>query len=285
MRRRYFLFACLLWGAPSLSQTMDAFSGAIVFLYRTEQRPALKDGKPIIQGGKPLVESRTQFGTGFLVSPDGITMILVTAGHVAADIESDFHAVVRGDNDTPVDMRSEDLTGAKNVAWVFHDKEDVAVTILHPSNGVIPKLVGRFIPEKLISSDTAAPSRDRPLTTLGFPLALGVAEHFSPISRESKPASGLITLARFDTKKPATFFLLGDPSVAGFSGAPLLLTAAPYAMPNGVLAFPETGGPTGAAIHCVGIVHGTINDETGGKMAAITPSLYIRETIDKATHQ
>jgi hypothetical protein len=259
---------------------MDTVSGAVVFLYHTEQHPALKDGKPVIQDGKPLIEFQTKFGTGFLVSPDGNTMILVTAEHVTTDIKADFHAVVRGDNDTPVDMSSEDLTGAKSVTWVSHDKEDVAVTILHPRKDVILKLSGHFMPESLISSDTAAPSRDRPVTTLGFPLALGVVEHFSPISRESKPSSGMITLPRFDTKKPATVFLLSDPSIAGFSGAPVLLTAAPFTTPEGVLAFPSTKGT-----HCVGIVHGTINDETGGKMAAITPSIYIIETIDKAMKQ
>jgi hypothetical protein len=138
------------------------------------------------------------------------------------------------------------------------------------------------MPKNLISSEANAPSRDRPLTTLGFPLMLGVAEHFSPISRESKPSSGLITLPRFDTHTPATFFLLADSSIAGFSGAPLFLTAAPYAMPNGAMVFPETGGPTSTPIRCVGIVHGTLSDDTGGKLAAVTPSAYILETIDKA---
>jgi hypothetical protein len=271
MWRRCILFTCLLSVVPSFSQTMDQFSVAVVFLYRTEQHPVVKDGKQ-------LTELQAKFGTGFFFTPDGSTMILVTAEHVTSDMKTDFHAVVRGENDTPVDMSSEDLTGTKSVTWVSHGKEDVAVTVLHPSKDVMPKLMGRFIPKNLISSDVTAPSRDRPLTTLGFPLALGVTEHFSPISRESKPASGLITLPRFDTKKPATFFLLSDPSIAGFSGAPLLLTAAPYSTPDGKMVFPASNTPP----LCVGIVHGTINDDTGGKMAAITPSIYILETIDKA---
>jgi hypothetical protein len=33
MWRRYFLSACFLWSVPSLSQTMDTVSGAVVFLY------------------------------------------------------------------------------------------------------------------------------------------------------------------------------------------------------------------------------------------------------------
>lgn len=280
MCQRFVLIACLLWAVRSPTQTMDQFSGAVVFLYKTEQHPVLKNEKPVIKDGKNVLETKIKFGTGFLVTPDGSALLLVTAEHVTADIKSDFRAIVRGDNDTPVDMSSEDLTGTKNVTWVSHKTEDVAVALLHPSKDVMSKLLGHFMQESFISSGVTAPSRDRPLTALGFPLMLGAVEHFSPISRESKPSSGLITLPRFDTKKPAIFFLLSDPSIAGFSGAPLLLTAAPFTTPDGKLAFSPTKG-----IHCVGIVHGTINDETGGKMAAITPSIYIIETIDKAMKQ
>lgn len=268
----------LFLAVPSFAQTMDQFSGAVVFLYRTEQTPTIKDGKK-------TMEPITRYATGFLVTPDRTTMILVTAEHVSKDLKDSFRAIIRGDNDTPVDMSSEELAGTKSVSWVTHGTEDVAVTILHPNKDTVAKLPGHFMPKNLISSDSSAPSRDRPLTTLGFPLALGAAGHFSPITRESKPSSGLITLPRFDTHMPATFFLLSDPSIAGFSGAPLLLTAAPYSLPTGALVFPETGGATGTAIRCVGIVHGTINDETGGKMAAVTPSIYILETIDKAMKQ
>lgn len=172
MWQRYVLFACLLWAVPSPPQTMDQFSGAVVFLYKTEQHPALEHGKPVIKNGKQLIETKIKFGTGFLVTPDGTTMVLVTAEHVTNDIKSDFHAVVRGDNDTPLNMSSEDLTGTKNVIWISYGKEDVAVTLLHPSKDVMPKLAGHFMQENLISSDLTAPSRDRPLTTLGFPLAL-----------------------------------------------------------------------------------------------------------------
>lgn len=231
-----------------------------------------------MEGGKQRMESQTSYGTGFLVTPDNSTMVLVTAEHVTTVIKSGFHVIVRGENDTPVEMSSEELTGAKSVTWITHGKEDVAVAILHPNKDIVTKLAGHFMPRNQISSDSNAPSRDRPLTTLGFPLSLGFAGHFSPISRESKPASGLITLPRFDTHAPAIFFLLGDPSIAGFSGAPLLLIPTPFSSSTGVMSFPIMGTP----VLCVGIVHGTINDDTGGKMAAVTPSIYILETIEKA---
>lgn len=275
------LFAMLLFVVPSLSQTIDTFSGAVVLLHKMKPQPVIKNGKPVVKNGKAVMEPKPEGATGFFVTPDNEMMILVTAEHVATEMKSDFRATIRDENDTPFDMSSEDLTGTKAVIWVSHSKEDVAVTILHPAKAALSKLTGRFIPRKFIFSDDKPPGRERTLTTLGFPLMLGATEHFSPISRESKAVSGLITLARADTHTPATFFLLDNPSIAGFSGAPVLLFPTPYAIPGGMMA-PEVGGPNGAIAQCVGIVHGTINDDTGGKMAAITPSIYILETIDKA---
>jgi len=201
MWRCSILVASVLWAALSFSQAMDQFSEAVVFVYRAEQHSVVKDGKQ-------LMETQIKYDTGFLVTPDNNTMLLVTADHVSADVKSDFRAIVRGDGDSAIEMSSEELTGTKNVVWISHEKEDVAVTILHPSNNVRSKLAGRSMLTNLISSDVNAPSRDRPLTTLGFPLTLGANGHFSPVSRESKPSSGLITLPRFDTHTPATFSCL-----------------------------------------------------------------------------
>jgi hypothetical protein len=260
----------------SFSQSLDKLSGTVVFLYKTQQRAAMKDGKPVL-------EAQVQYGTGFFATPDGTSMMLVTAEHVASAMGSDFRATLLGDNDTPFDVSSEELTGTKIVAWISHGKEDVSVTLIHPAPNVLSKATGPFFPRTLLSSDNTAPSRERTLTTLGFPLTLGIQEHFSPISRDSLPASGLITVPRFDTHAPATFFFLQDPSIAGFSGAPVFLFPKPFATSGGAIAFPETGTGPGS-LRCVGIVHGTISDETGGKMSAVTPSKYILETMDKALH-
>jgi hypothetical protein len=209
-------------------------------------------------------------------------MFLVTAEHVSLILKSDFRATLRGGNDTPFDVSSEELIGASDVVWVSHGREDVAVTAMHPKENVLAKLAGRFLLKATVSADSAAPSRERPLTTFGFPLALGVQEHFSPITRDSLPASGLITFPRFDTHAPATFYLLDNPSVAGFSGAPVFLIPKPFTNSSGGMSFPDMDPKFHNTIQCVGIVHGTISDDTGGKMSAVTPSKYIVETIDKA---
>ena len=59
------------------------------------------------------------------------------------------------------------------------------------------------------------------MATIGFPLELGVKDKFSPIFKIAHPVSGLFRQPRFDNNIEASFFILDDPSVAGFSGAPV----------------------------------------------------------------
>src|SRR5206468_6794441 len=107
-------------------------------------------------------------------------------------------------------------------------------------------------------TERKAPDRDAPLTVLGFPLGLGVEREFSPISRDTKAASGLLTLPRFDTQIPATFFVMQDPSIGGDSGAPVIDTGGPRRAGQGLV----LSAPT----IVVGLVHGTLPDQTGGKV-------------------
>jgi hypothetical protein len=246
----------------SFGQNLDQLSIVVVYLHRTEQQPIIRDGQR-------ATLLQTNYGTGFLVSPDGNSMFLVTAAHVAAAMQSTFRATIRGDNDTPIDLSSGELVGSLAVTWVLHDTEDIAVTALHPSDRVMPKMKERFLARKAIAADQNAPSRERSLTALGFPFEMGAEGHFSLISRESKPASGLVTLRRPDTHTPAVFFLLDSPSIEGFSGAPLFQLPAPYSSSTGKMIFFDPGTP----VLCVGVIHGTLSDSTGGKMAAVIPSV------------
>ena len=125
----------------------------------------------------------------------------------------------------------------------------------------------------LLAGDTSFNKfRDRLLTVIGFPLALGLNGKFSPIFKSSKAASGLLKLRRFDNKIETTFFILDDPSTAGFSGAPV------YAQSE--VRYGGVGFGVGP-FACLGLVHGTIRDNTGGKFAAIVPSYFITQTIER----
>jgi hypothetical protein len=105
-------------------------------------------------------------------------------------------------------------------------------------------------------------------------LALGVTGSFSPISRETKPASGFLVLPRFDTKLPETFLLTQEPSIGGFSGAPIIDTGLPR-LGEGNAAIKISDAPLGL----VGTIHGTLSDPTGGKMGAVVPTYYLWELL------
>jgi len=76
-------------------------------------------------------------------------------------------------------------------------------------------------------------------------------------------------------KKTDQFFLLDDPSISGFSGGPVMeIRYPPTNNFKEVLNF-------SISPNIYGLVHGTINDKTGG-FAAIVPAKRIIETIDLA---
>lgn len=286
MKRKIIMGACFLfvtvivYAAIAQAELLDKIYATIVYLQREIPETTNIDGinyeiylKPV---GKDVLIPRTikRLGTGFLVI-DGDLLFLVTAQHVASQMSLDSLAAIRTSEDRPMTFTLAKLSGITDaLKWVSHDKADVAVLPLHPGSDVMPHLKEHFLPKDMISTKLEAPSRERPLTTIGFPLGLGVKERFSPISRESKPASGLLTIPRFDTKQPAIFYLLDNPSIGGFSGAPI------FEMPG---AHSSQGGLViGGRLACVGLIHGTISDDTGGKLGAVVPSAFIAETIDKA---
>ena len=269
-----------IWAAKTDAQILDKIYSTVVYLQREIIQTTNIGGKsyeiylkPI--GKKELIpHTKKILGTGFLVS-DGDFLFLVTAQHVASQMSRDSLAVLRTSEDRPITFTLAKLSGASGkLSWVQHEKADVAVLLLHPGSEIMPHLKEHFLPKKMVSATLEAPPRERPLTTIGFPLGLGVQERFSPISRESKPASGLLTIPRFDTKQTSIFYLLDNPSIGGFSGAPI------FEMPG---AHSSQGGLViGGRLACVGLIHGTISDDTGGKLGAVVPSAFIVETIDKA---
>ncbi|MDH4081268.1 MAG: serine protease [Nitrospira sp.] len=217
-----------------------------------------------------------QFGTGFFVS--STAPYLVTASHVAAFLKAGSKITFRAKGDTPVSVSLTELTaGVSQLQWQLHPEADVAVLRLTLTAQTAPLMQGRFLGLEMIDSAETAPVRERTVTVMGFPLRLGTTGRFSPITSDGKPASGLLRILRADNKKEATFFLLDKPSIGGFSGGPVYLLSAPYAS-GGALVFTDVSAPP----KVVGLVHGTISDNTGGKLAAIVPSRFIHETIASA---
>jgi hypothetical protein len=97
-------------------------------------------------------------------------------------------------------------------------------------------------------------------------------------------ASGLLRVKLPNAKTEITLFVLDKPSIGGYSGAPVFLLPWPYA-DSAMLKMIDMASPD-ARPKCVGIVSGTISDETGGKLAAIVPSVFaIRMIVEESQKQ
>lgn len=250
---------------------LDGLTATVVYLHKQVPDTVAIDGKtfevglrePGVQRFTPRM--KTLFGTGFFIA-DGDALYLVTAKHVAKDMDPDSMATVRADLSTPHEVTLRDLSGWKaSLHWKAHPTADVAVLLLRPTAALLSVLQQHFLPLSSLSADP--PSRDVALTVLGFPLSFGASGRFSPISRTSSAASGLMV-----GTDGAPFLLLQDPSVGGFSGAPVFDTGTPLLTPGG-LQFRE------ARTVVVGLMSGTFSDETGGKLAAVVPAAAIIEAL------
>jgi len=250
---------------------LDGLTATVVYLHKQVPDTVAIEGKTWevglrAPGGERFTpRMKTLFGTGFFIA-DGDALYLVTAKHVAKDIDPDSMATVRADLSTPHEVTLRDLSGWKaSLHWKAHPTADVAVLLLRPTTELLSVLQQHFLPLSSLAAEP--PSRDVALTVLGFPLSFGAAGRFSPISRSTSAASGLMV-----GTDGAPFFLLQDPSVGGYSGAPVFDTGTPLLTP-GSLQLRE------ARTIVVGLMSGTFSDETGGKLAAVVPAAAILEAL------
>lgn len=250
--------AVLVLTAPGVAwaDRLEGVAGSMVFLV-----------------GPPSPAGESKIGSGFLVLHGEVPM-LVTAEHVARSMTLGAVAVVRRADGNALRMSLPDLIGSTAApAWRFHSTADLAVLCLSPVTAIRPHLERRFIWSDMIRAETSAPPRSMPVTVFGFPLALGTTGKFSPISRETKAASALLEYRRADTNAPATFFVTQDPSIGGFSGAPVFDTGLPYSTEQHGIVIESR------PLQIVGVVHGTIFDATGGKLGLITPGHLLLELL------
>jgi hypothetical protein len=285
MRRRHItaLAAVLTFIAAQATAgqiwTIAQLSVAVVYLHRSEIAQFLDDGvkKEVWLKGPgdqtPQPRLMTQSGTGFLVT-DGTRLYLVTAAHVAKAMGASSLVTLAGPNDTPETIPLDDLSGGPGQTWFQHASADVAVLVLKPSQQTVQRyLQGRFLPFEVFGAADAPPPRETQLTVIGFPKGLGVKGRFSPLTLQTLPASGLLSMKRFDVPIDTDFFMLQNPSTGGYSGAPVI-DVSRYVMGAATI--------TGEGTRVFGLVHGTISDDTGGKLAAVVPARFIVETLRAA---
>lgn len=271
------LLAWVIGPPASWAQTAAEVMPAVVFLQGHKGIKEVEvNGKKVElwvkahDAERPRPLTLNSSGTGFIVTYNK-RLYIATAAHVAAGIPFDATATIRGAADKPLIFDLKQLSGNQTPKWVTLFNHDVAVLPLDPPETFRAAI--KAVGLEQINAEEVSPDLDAYLTTVGFPLKLGTREKFSPIVKVSQPASGLFRYPRFDTKMEAIFFILDDPSVAGFSGAPV------FRLPRiRVGNISVSQGP----FSCVGIVHGTFKDSTGGKFAAIVPSSFVRQALELA---
>jgi len=276
----YLMLSFLCLWIPN-AHAEDASVTSVVYLKQNVIKTVEQNGqeyqlwlkRPDQNTAKPFFDVHS--GTGLFIGIDN-QPYLVTASHVGKKMTPSALIIIRGRNDTPIAITFLDLIAPQtNLNWIIHNQADVAVLPITTTNlEVRRKIAKHFLRIELLVQEESAPDRELDLTILGFPLNLGVKGKFSPISKTSRAASGLLTLPRADTKTKATFFLLEDPSVGGFSGAPVFVK--PGTLIKGSALMHRKG------FRYLGIVHGTISDKTGGKFAAIIPSKHVVDTLRQA---
>ena len=258
---------------------LERISKSVVYLHTSNPEKSQKVNKPI-----------SDIGTGFLLNAIGKRrgdgsefeiLFLVTANHVFATLNENTKVTFGMENDHIKTVNLVELESTTHPKWFTHDIADVSVLCVEETSGYYDLLKSRSITSDLLNGKMEAPSRDYPLTIVGFPLGLGFStspdSKISPISKESKPSSGLITLPRFDNNIRSNFFILDSPSVGGFSGSPVFIISGIYTKGYAMVSFNKTT--------CYGLVHGTISDNTGGKFAVVVPSKYIFDILNKAVKE
>lgn len=216
----------------------------------------------------PVNATQFNVGTGVFVARNGNEPFLVTATHVARTCTNATQLVLSDQAGNATGLRLADFNG--ELAWQHHPVADISVLRVIPNTTLAPHLEGRFLDYDHFHLDRTPVSRDFELTSVGFPNGFGAQGMFSPLTYRSYASSTFLTMNRADTNTLCDFFMLENPSIGGYSGCPVF-----------DLGYMVVGSMTTTKEKtvCYGIMHGTVSDTTGGKLAAVTPSHYLRDLL------
>lgn len=229
--------------------------------------------KAVCELRTPLDAGRYSVGTGMFVSRQvgdhQFRGWIVTASHVACETTERTQIVIATEDGKSTSLLLSVFGSVSN--WKHHAVADISVFPICFAEANRQFLQNRFFPYDHFHLEHTPVSRDFELTTIGFPQGLGTDGSFSPFTFRSFASSGFVTLARADTKTPSDFFCLENPSVGGYSGGPVFDLG--YST-NGVMQI------TKDRTLCHGIMHGTMSDNTGGKIAMVTPAFYLKDLVE-----
>lgn len=207
-------------------------------------------------------------GTGIFINKSDEELFLVTASHVAKTCNINTEVILSDQTGGAKTLKLLDFN--PKLAWVHHPIADVCALRIVPNALTAPEFSKRFFPFNQLNLTKVAPSRDDELTCVGFPSGLGAYGIFSPLTYRSFASSSMVNFPRSDSFVNSDFFLLENPSVGGYSGCPVF--------DLGIVINAAMTSTKDKAV-CHGIMHGTLSDNSGGKLAIVTPAYYIDELI------
>lgn len=206
-------------------------------------------------------------GSGLFIADERGAWLL-TASHVARTTKTSTFVVFA----SKTGQKTQVPLGVFNQPerWIHHKIADIScLPIAHnPMSQMYIK--ERCFPIDHFNLSETCVSRDIELTSMGFPKGLGLGEKVSPLTFRSYASSSFLTLNRGDTDTLSMFFCMENPSCGGYSGCPVFDIG--YVISGYVQTKKEK-------TVCHGIMHGTISDNTGGKIALVTPAFYLNDII------
>lgn len=232
-----------------LKWTRDQLSYATILLYQS------------------IDDTSGNIGTGTIISLDSRYFIL-TANHVAQRLLDNSKIIFRMKGDKPKIYNLKLFMSDSRFNWKHHATADLSMVELYPFDDFTINFFQKWsFPINKIYKGKPLPSYDTDLTFFGFPIIDLELEHFSPLVFSGQLSSGLITQKRIDTNTKSNFFYLNIPSIQGCSGSGVFLGV------KKAIVVGETN------TYLIGIIHGTKGDNTGGKLAAVTPAFYISDLL------
>ena len=211
-----------------------------------------------------------KIGTGFFMKRDNVNnkLYVITANHVAKEFDNTTIIEIMGKNQKVISVNLAVLQNGFNI--INHPTADISAIEIDVSTfNNLNSDVQIFCTSLIDNSKITNLSRDIELTSIGFPKNLGTNLRFAPLTFRSFPSSNIIENINLSNGYISDIFVLENPSCGGYSGGPVL------DLGYKVDAFITQSSQT--VIY--GIMHGTISDDTGGKMAVVTPAIYILDII------
>ncbi len=215
-------------------------------------------------------KNQSSIGTGTFICKSEDELYLVTASHVASTTNETTKIIFSDINNNCLAFDLVEFN--KNLSWKHHSLADLAALKIHLNGNLSQILKNHFLPLNHINLEKKCVSRDAELTTIGFPCGLGMQTKFSPLTFRSYSASSFISIGRGQNQIQSDVFCLENPSVGGYSGAPVFDLG--YSVVNGQISV------YGEKTICHGFVSATLGDQTGGKIALVTPAYYLLDLLN-----